>query len=70
MQELDKFIKEHGLVSFDIMGRYETAVNIPCDERYASWFGDYNMFEPSFAAPMDYSKLSTRYNEALRFFGQ
>lgn len=46
-KEANKFSKKYGMDAFKIIAAYEDAADIPQNERYAGWYGDYGIFEPS-----------------------
>lgn len=68
-KEANKFSKKYGMDAFKIIAAYEDAANIPQNERYASWYGDYGIFEPSLNEDMTYDKLLSRYNVGLKYLG-
>ena len=68
-KEANKFSKKYGMEAFKIIAAYEDAADIPQNERYAGWYGDYGIFEPSLNEDMTYDKLITRYNAGLKYLG-
>lgn len=68
-KEANKFSKKYGMDAFKIIAAYEDAADIPQNERYAGWYGDYGIFEPSLNEDMTYDKLITRYNAGLKYLG-
>ena len=45
--QVNRFLQKYGFDAFKIIAAYEEATDIPQTERYASWYGDYGIFEPS-----------------------
>ena len=68
-KEANRFSKKYGMDAFKIIAAYEDAADIPQNERYAGWYGDYGIFEPSLNEDMTYDKLITRYNAGLKYLG-
>lgn len=68
-KEANKFSKKYGMEAFKIIAAYEEAANIPQNEQYAGWYGDYGIFEPSLNEDMTYDKLLSRYNVGLKYLG-
>ena len=68
-KEANKFSKKYGMDAFKIIAAYEDAADIPQNERYAGWYGDYGIFEPSLNEDMTYDKLLSRYNAGLKYLG-
>lgn len=68
-KEANKFSNQYGMDAFKIIAAYEDAADIPQNERYAGWYGDYGIFEPSLNEDMTYDKLITRYNAGLKCLG-
>ena len=68
-KEANKFSKKYGMDAFKIIAAYEDAADIPQNEQYAGWYGDYGIFEPSLNEDMTYDKLLTRYNAGLKHLG-
>ena len=68
-KEANKFSKKYGMEAFKIIAAYEDAADIPQNERYAGWYGDYGIFEPSLNEDMTYDKLITRYDAGLKYLG-
>ena len=58
-KEANKFSKKYGMDAFKIIAAYEDAADIPQNERYSGWYGDYGIFEPSLNEDMTYDKLIT-----------
>lgn len=65
----NEFLQKYGSDAFKIIAAYEEAKDIPHNERYADWYGDYNIFEPSLNEKMTYKKLLFRYNAGLEYLG-
>lgn len=55
--QVNRFLQKYGFDAFKIIAAYEEATDIPQTERYASWYGDYGIFEPSLNEDMTYDKL-------------
>ena len=68
-KEANKFSKKYGMDAFKIIAAYEDAADIPQNERYAGWYGDYGVFEPSLNEDMTYDKLLSRYGAGLKYLG-
>lgn len=68
-KEANRFSKKYGMDAFKIIAAYEDAADIPQNERYAGWYGDYGIFEPSLNEDMTYDKLLSRYNAGLKYLG-
>ena len=68
-KEANKFSKKYGMDAFKIIAAYEDAADIPQNEQYAGWYGDYGIFEPSLNEDTTYDKLITRYNAGLKYLG-
>ena len=68
-KEANKFSKKYGMDAFKIIAAYEDAADIPQNEQYAGWYGDYGIFEPSLNEDMTYDKLLSRYNAGLKYLG-
>ena len=45
--QANRFLQKYGPDAFKIIAAYEEAADIPQTERYANWYGDYGIFEPS-----------------------
>ena len=63
------FLQKYGPDAFEIIAAYEEAADIPPNERYANWYGDYGIFEPSLNEDMTYDKLLSRYKVGLKYLG-
>lgn len=50
--QVNRFLQKYGFDAFKIIAAYEEATDIPQTERYASWYGDYGIFEPSLNAKL------------------
>ena len=46
-KEANRFLQKYGSDAFKIIAAYEVAADISQTERYADWYGDYGIFEPS-----------------------
>lgn len=68
-KEANRFSKKYGMDAFKIIAAYEDAADIPQNEQYAGWYGDYGIFEPSLNEDMTYDKLIARYNAGLKYLG-
>lgn len=68
-KEANRFLQKYGSDAFKIIAAYEEAADIPPTERYANWYGDYGIFEPSLNEDMTYDKLLSRYKVGLRYLG-
>ena len=68
-KEANKFSKKYGMDAFKIIAAYEDAADIPQNEQYAGWYGDYGIFEPSLNGDMTYDNLLSRYNAGLKYLG-
>ena len=55
-KEANKFSNQYGMDAFKIIAAYEDAADIPQNERYAGWYGDYGIFEPSLNEEMTYQR--------------
>lgn len=62
-------MQKYGSDAFKIIAAYEEAADIPPTERYANWYGDYGIFEPSLNEKMTYDKLLSRYKAGLKYLG-
>ena len=67
--QVSRFLQKYGFDAFKIIAAYEEAAGIPHTERYAEWYGDYGIFEPSLNEDMTYDKLLSRYNTGLKYLG-
>lgn len=67
--QANRFLQKYGFDAFKIIAAYEEATGIPQTERYASYYGDYGIFEPSLNEDMTYDKLLSRYNAGLKCLG-
>lgn len=67
--QANRFLQKYGFDAFKIIAAYEEATGIPQTERYAEWYGDYGIFEPSLNEDMTYDKLLSRYNAGLKYLG-
>lgn len=67
--QANRFLQKYGFDAFKIIAAYEEATGIPQTERYARWYGDYGIFEPSLNEDMTYDKLLSRYNAGLKYLG-
>lgn len=67
--QVNRFLQKYGFDAFKIIAAYEEATDIPQTERYASWYGDYGIFEPSLNEDMTYDKLLSRYKAGLKCLG-
>ena len=68
-KEANRFLQKYGSDAFKIIAAYEEAADIPPNERYANWYGDYGIFEPSLNEDMTYDKLLSRYKAGLKYLG-
>ena len=68
--QANRFLQKYGSDAFKIIAAYEEAADIPPTERYANWYGDYGIFEPSLNEDMTYDKLLSRYKVGLRYLGR
>lgn len=68
-KEANRFLQKYGSDAFKIIAAYEEAADIPPTERYANWYGDYGIFEPSLNEEMTYDKLLSRYKAGLKYLG-
>lgn len=68
-KEANRFLQKYGSDAFKIIAAYEDAADIPPTERYATWYGDYGIFEPSLNEEMTYDKLLSRYKAGLKYLG-
>lgn len=68
-EESNRFLKEYGFDAFKVIAAYEDAAEIPHNEQYARWYGDYGVFEPSDNMSMTYDALLSRYNTGLKNLG-
>ena len=68
-KEANRFLQKYGSDAFKIIAAYEEAADIPPTERYANWYGDYGIFEPSDNAEITYDKLLARYSAGLKYLG-
>ena len=55
-KEANRFLQKYGSDAFKIIAAYEVAADISRTERYADWYGDYGIFEPSLNEDMTYLK--------------
>ena len=67
--QANRFLQKYGSDAFKIIAAYEEAADIPPTERYANWYGDYGIFEPSLNEKMTYDKLLSRYKAGLKYLG-
>lgn len=67
--QANRFLQKYGPDAFKIIAAYEEAADIPPNERYANWYGDYGIFEPSLNEEMTYDKLLSRYKAGLKYLG-
>lgn len=67
--QANRFLQKYGSDAFKIIAAYEEAADIPPTERYATWYGDYGIFEPSLNEEMTYDKLLARYSAGLKYLG-
>ena len=67
--QVSRFLQKYGFDAFKIIAAYEEAAGIPHTERYAEWYGDYGIFEPSLNEDMTYDKLLSRYEAGLKYLG-
>lgn len=67
--QANRFFQKYGSDAFKIIAAYEEAADIPPTERYANWYGDYGIFEPSLNEEMTYDKLLSRYKAGLKYLG-
>ena len=67
--QANRFLQKYGPDAFKIIAAYEEAADIPPNERYANWYGDYGIFEPSLNEDMTYDKLLSRYKVGLKYLG-
>ena len=67
--QANRFLQKYGSDAFKIIAAYEEAADIPPTERYANWYGDYGIFEPSLNEEMTYDKLLSRYKAGLKYLG-
>ena len=65
-KEANKFSKKYGMDAFKIIAAYEEAADIPQNERYAGWYGDYGIFEPSLNEDMTYDMHTAGVNNGIR----
>ena len=65
----NRFLQKYGPDAFEIIAAYEEAADILPNERYANWYGDYGIFEPSLNEDMTYDKLLSRYKVGLKYLG-
>ena len=68
-KEANRFLQKYGSDAFKIIAAYEVAADISRTERYADWYGDYGIFEPSLNDDMTYDKLLSRYKVGLKYLG-
>lgn len=68
-KEANRFLQKYGSDAFKIIAAYEVAADISQTERYADWYGDYGIFEPSLNEEMTYDKLLSRYKAGLKYLG-
>ena len=68
-KEANRFLRKYGSDAFKVIAAYEDAADISQTERYADWYGDYGVFEPSDNAEITYDKLLARYNVGLKYLG-
>lgn len=68
-KEANRFLQKYGSDAFKIIAAYEVAADISRTERYADWYGDYGIFEPSLNEDMTYDKLLSRYKVGLKYLG-
>jgi len=68
-KEANRFLRKYGSDAFKVIAAYEDAADISQTERYADWYGDYGVFEPSDNAEITYDKLLARYNAGLKYLG-
>lgn len=68
-EEASRFLREYGPDAFKIIAAYEDAADIPYENQYAQWYGDYGIFEPSRNEDITYEKLLARYNAGLKYLG-
>lgn len=64
-KEANRFLQKYGSDAFKIIAAYEVAADISQTERYADWYGDYGIFEPSLNEEMTYDKFLSRYKAGL-----
>lgn len=67
--QANRFLQKYGPDAFKIIAAYEEAADIPPNEQYANWYGDYGIFEPSLNEEMTYDKLLSRYKAGLKYLG-
>ena len=67
--QANRFLQKYGPDAFKIIAAYEEAADIPPNEQYANWYGDYGIFEPSLNEDMTYDKLLSRYKVGLKYLG-
>lgn len=67
--QVSRFLQKYGFDAFKIIAAYEVAADISHTERYAEWYGDYGIFEPSLNEDMTYDKLLSRYKAGLKYLG-
>lgn len=65
-EEASRFLQENGSDAFKIIAAYEDAADIPYENQYAQWYGDYGIFESSRNKDITYEKLLARYNAGLK----
>ena len=68
-KEANRFLRKYGSDAFKVIAAYEVAADISQTERYADWYGDYGIFEPSLNEEMTYDKLLSRYKAGLKYLG-
>lgn len=68
-KEANRFLQKYGSDAFKIIAAYEVAADISQTERYADWYGDYGIFEPSLNEEMTYDKFLSRYKAGLKYLG-
>lgn len=68
-KEANRFLRKYGSDAFKVIAAYEVAADISQTERYADWYGDYGIFEPSDNAEITYDKLLARYSAGLKYLG-
>ena len=68
-KEANRFLRKYGSDAFKVIAAYEDAADISQTERYADWYGDYGIFEPSLNEEMTYDKLLSRYKAGLKYLG-
>ena len=64
-----RFLDECGHEGLKIIAAYEDAFGIDYHDRYASWFGDLNMYEFSERKEISCEQLKARYSQSLKLLG-